>query len=324
MRRRVWGETSLMGSPFEYTGTGIDLFRGFLIAIPTLFLPYFVVFGILPQFLATETYDLVALVFYPVFVFVLNLGFFLMRRYQLARTRWRGIRFGLDGSALGFAALSLLFSVLELVTLGWFHPIARMRRAKMLWGNARFGSQKFTFAANDKHLTRGLWGPFAMGWFLTLFLGLILLVVTSFVMAGVNTAVLMAGGDNNTRVALSVGFFFLMILVFALLFNFAFANFQAAAIERTAELTKIAGVSPFWVGEGGKLMRANLLGIVVTIGTLGLLAPVWGMWMFRTVFGGLIWDSTADLDAIAQGAAGPGTGEGVADSIDLDFGAGLL
>ena len=45
-----------------------------------------------------------------------------MRRYQLSRTRWRGIRLGLGGSAWGFAAASWGWSILESLSLGWYAP----------------------------------------------------------------------------------------------------------------------------------------------------------------------------------------------------------
>ena len=68
-----------------------------------------------------------------------------MRRYQLSRTRWRGIRMGLAGSAWGFAAASWGWWVLQVLSLGWYTPAARMNRARLMWNNTRFGDQPFEF-----------------------------------------------------------------------------------------------------------------------------------------------------------------------------------
>lgn len=68
-----------------------------------------------------------------------------MRRYQLSRTRWRGIRLGLAGSAWGFAGASWGWQVLQTLSLGWYTPAARINRARLMWENTRFGDQPFLF-----------------------------------------------------------------------------------------------------------------------------------------------------------------------------------
>jgi hypothetical protein len=45
------------------------------------------------------------------------------RRYKLARTRWRGIRFGMERAAWGYTWRACLFLLISIVTLGLLHPL---------------------------------------------------------------------------------------------------------------------------------------------------------------------------------------------------------
>src|SRR3712207_2766510 len=46
VRRRVWDGVQMNGEPFEYTGRGVELFMGFLLALGVVGLPFLiVVFG---------------------------------------------------------------------------------------------------------------------------------------------------------------------------------------------------------------------------------------------------------------------------------------
>ena len=83
--------------------------------------------------------------FYVISVPLVAAARYWMRRYQLSRTRWRGIRLGLAGSAWSFAAASWGWWVLQVLSLGWYTPAARMNRARLMWENTRFGDQPFEF-----------------------------------------------------------------------------------------------------------------------------------------------------------------------------------
>jgi uncharacterized membrane protein YjgN (DUF898 family) len=269
---------------------------------------------------------MIALAFVPVFFFVLNLGVYLQRRYQLSRTRWRGIRFGLTGSAFGYAFMSLFYTVLEIITLGWFHPVARMRRAKMLWGNARFGDQPFAFAKDEKALARGLWGPFAVGWVGLIFLGAI---VNTLVNLGLGLLLWQLGsfGDIMLLPDIFVADVIAQVvqgLAGALVFFAVFAGFNAEAMRRTAQLIDLDGARLVSNASGQEYYSAQARGLLTAVFSLGLLAPVWGMWMMRMTFDAMAVEGTPRLNEIYQGGAGPKDGEGVADAFDLDFGAGLL
>ena len=99
LRRFFWERTALDGSPAEYTGTGKELFLGFLVALAILVPIYVALFAVSLVAPALAPFSVVIS-----FVFLFLLGQFAIyrgRRYRAMRTLWRGIRLGQDGSGLG-------------------------------------------------------------------------------------------------------------------------------------------------------------------------------------------------------------------------------
>ena len=99
IRGYFWSRVSANGEPLEYTGTGLELFLGFLI-IAAIFIPANAVVGMAGLFFgedATATLVLGALPGLLVLVLI-PLAVFRARRYRLSRTLWRGVRAGQTGS----------------------------------------------------------------------------------------------------------------------------------------------------------------------------------------------------------------------------------
>lgn len=65
------------------------------------------------------------------------------RRYMLSRTRWRGLRFGLDAGALGYVWRALLYFALSVVTLGLLIPLATFRLEKYMTDRMWYGDAGF-------------------------------------------------------------------------------------------------------------------------------------------------------------------------------------
>src|SRR3954465_14903012 len=122
VRRFLWNNTELAGDTLEYIGTARELLIGFLIAIAFL-VPIYVVFyiGALAQGLVAQLASVVAL-------FGLGLlgqfAVYRARRYRLARTLYRGIRFHQVGSAWRYAVCALFWWAVILVTFGLAYPWA--------------------------------------------------------------------------------------------------------------------------------------------------------------------------------------------------------
>lgn len=146
MRRYLWNNVLIAGEPLEYTGRGIELFIGFLIATAILF-PFFLIYSVLQQFLLTNPLALGALltVYILCIIVLTQIAIYRSRRYRLTRTRWRGISCGQDGSVWRYVAISLGWSAIWLLTLGLAEPWAQMALRRYELKHTVFGDRRFGF-----------------------------------------------------------------------------------------------------------------------------------------------------------------------------------
>jgi len=134
LRRYVWSRTSMAGDRFEYDGTGLQLFLSFLLAGAVL-VGTLIVTILLTMLLRQFSTRLAVL---PIFLFelvivVLALGApFSAQRYRLGHTLWRGIRGGMEGSAIQYGMRSLAYFLLAAVTLYQLLPWATLRLREQL------------------------------------------------------------------------------------------------------------------------------------------------------------------------------------------------
>ena len=143
LRRFFWSRTLVDGSPAEYTGSGKELFLGFLVALAILVPVYVGLFAVslLSPSLAPFSAPISFLVLFLLGQYALYRG----RRYRAMRTLWRGIRLGQDGSGLAYAARAAGWWLLTLLTLGLAFPfmragLERYRIRHTLIGVERMGS----------------------------------------------------------------------------------------------------------------------------------------------------------------------------------------
>jgi uncharacterized membrane protein YjgN (DUF898 family) len=319
IRRRLWAETSLDGESFEYSGRGMELFIGFLIATVTVFLPLVLIFSAAQMFLRPAQLILVILPLY-LFIFLLAFGaFFLARRYQLSRTMWRGIRLGMDGSPWSFGFFCLGQIALSAITLGWWGPAARQRVARRLWRGARYGDTHFEFGRDEGEKLAGpTYLYFAFGW---------IVLVAGFALAGsllaaeaMRFVTLMQSPAEADKRELGMlvlklyGAFFAVMIVGAL----AFLPYQTAGMRRTASLLTF--------GEMRFALHMTSLGflwllisnVLISVFSFGLLAPLTQIRSWRYVVRRLEVRGPISLAYVTQSSAqGPRSGEGLADGLDF-------
>lgn len=158
VRQYYWGNVRVFGDPLEYTGRPIELLVGFLIVLAIL-LPMGGAFSGL-EFLAEGAPPIAQHAlntgYYFVIYMLVQVAFYRMWRFRLTRTTWRGIRFGLDGSALSYLGLAILWGLVTLATLGIAFPWMRAKLIEYRMNHSRFGNATFTF-----HMpVQDLWGLF--------------------------------------------------------------------------------------------------------------------------------------------------------------------
>ncbi len=145
LRRHYWNSIRIQGDPLEYTGTGIEKILGFLVAVIILAV-YLGLVNLGLMFIGMSYFqgNIVALnisilAAVPLFFFAT----YRARRYIMARTRWRGIRFGMDNGAWGYTVRALWYWFLTLVTGGLLYPYQQFKLAKYMADRTWFGDLKF-------------------------------------------------------------------------------------------------------------------------------------------------------------------------------------
>jgi uncharacterized membrane protein YjgN (DUF898 family) len=301
-----------------------------LIALPCFFLPAIFVFYIAPLAMEPVSAAWLTFGFYVISVPLVAAARFWMRRYQLSRTRWRGIRLGLAGSAWGFAAASWGWWVLQVLSLGWYTPAGRMNRAKLMWENTRFGDQPFEFINDGASPQKGLWWPFALGWFAFPIAWAASFLVVAMVLAGLGLAGAFQPPVDDAApapdiVLASVVSLVTFGLIFLLSMLLCWAPYNAAAMNRIASLLSIDGARFKLRAKTISLFLISLAGWLIIIFSLGLLAPVAGFLQVRYVLNRLELVSTPRFAEIGQAVLeGPRAGESLGDAFDLDMGVGVI
>ncbi|WP_374384511.1 YjgN family protein [Dongia sp.] len=165
VRRYLWAHTSLDGDRFEYTGTGGELFVGFIIVMIAYVIGSIGI-QILGIFVEPESPVLIAIQMCAAFL-ILYLTFvaqYAAQRYRLTRTLWRGISGGMTGSAWSWGLKGMWFSLLSLLSLTLAWPWAQMRLIDDRLNNSYFGDAKASITTSSKPL----YAPYLTGILCTL------------------------------------------------------------------------------------------------------------------------------------------------------------
>lgn len=147
IRKYLWENTVLLGESMEYTGTGGELFKSFLIVMLLGGL------GMAVFYACSLLVPLAAPFILPaVLVPVGHFASYQALRYRLTRTRWRGIRGNMDGGALGYAAAGTGYSLLALLTLFVCVPLETARLTAKRLNAAFFGNRRVRFSGGARPL----------------------------------------------------------------------------------------------------------------------------------------------------------------------------
>ena len=331
---RFWGKTqirrylasriSIMGDRFEYTGTGKELFLGFLIALAVLIPLGAASYGIelitagksaVTQFTAMGLQ-------YAFILFLIGYATFRARRYRLSRTVLRSIRFWQTGSNVGYALRMVGYLALTMATLGIARPVGDIALYRYQMQHTWFGSQKFEFD--------GRAGPMMGKWILSLALvpftlGLSLIWYAAFRMRYLQSQTRYQGIGFSLAVTFGnlVQIYSLYALVMTVLFGFFYVAIFAVVMPTIVQDQAVDAQS--WMQANAMVLYG--VGIGAAFVVFGLIAPIVQLLMLthrfiRLVANRLEFIGDVDLHTIMQSAAErPQSGEGLADA--LDFGGGL-
>jgi uncharacterized membrane protein YjgN (DUF898 family) len=305
-RRYLWSRTHFIDDSLEWTGTGREMFFGFLIVIAVL-APFFLFFQFLfPALVARgkpeAAFGIITL-FYIGLIYLGGFARFRALRYRLSRTWWHGIRGGSNNPGWMYGGEYLGRFALSAMTMFIVFPWAATRLWNSRWNAMSFGPLAFRARLD----ARGLKARWAL-----LYLAPIGLFTVA-IMLGV-----MATVGRSTPNASVFGILGLFFLLFYLAIPLATLHWYAKYFRRAAESTSLGelefefdATTLQWLG----LFLGNLALAVVTLG-FGL--TYWGYrnWAFMVrhlhVYGSI------DVAGLTQSTTyAPREAEGFADAFDV-------
>lgn len=157
LRRWYWSAIRPGGHPLEYVGDPLEKLLGFLIAVA--FLAFYIgVVNLVLMFLAFTLLGGDAFAYSASFVGLIPVVFYARyraRRYMLARTRWRGIRFGLEPAAWGYAWRAMAHWAVTILSLGLLWPRMTFALEKFRTDRTWFGDARLEQTGRWQSLYRG-------------------------------------------------------------------------------------------------------------------------------------------------------------------------
>lgn len=161
LRRYYWASIRPGGHPMEYVGDPFEKLLGFFIAVVILTF-YIGVLNLVLMFASFSIFNSSFIGYAASFAGVIPLWFYARyraRRYTLARTRWRAVRFGVEPGAWGYALLALWCWFLTIITLGALWPRMTFLLEKYRIDRTYFGSARLHQGGHWTMLYRAAW-PF--------------------------------------------------------------------------------------------------------------------------------------------------------------------
>ena len=145
-RRYLWSKTRFIDDRLEWTGTGKELFLGFLLVIAILFVPLFVLQFVAQALLLQGQGGLAGLLIlsiYLVFFYVAGLAIFRGLRYRLSRTHWHGIRGGSEDPGFSYGWSYTWKTIVGSFVLGLLIPWSMTSLWSERWNRMSFGPHNF-------------------------------------------------------------------------------------------------------------------------------------------------------------------------------------
>lgn len=167
--RQYFAENSRFDNiSFAYSGTGLELFTGWMKALGVILVLFAQVFVF--TVLLGDKLGLVVgmVVFYTAMLIAIPLAMVGAWRYRMSRTSLRGIRFSFRGDLVSFIKVYIPGVLLTIITLGIYTPIFLNNIRRFYCNNAHYGNARFDYDGEGRDLL-GTWviclvlSPFTVG-----------------------------------------------------------------------------------------------------------------------------------------------------------------
>lgn len=324
VRKYLWRSVRFQGDAFEYTGTGKEIFIGFLIVLFLVFFPLGFVFFQAQIMIETPGKEAQGLALlsgsYLLMLFLFGVAYYRRNRYRLSRTRWRGIRGKQRERGYAYGMIQFLLTLVNFMLLGLASPLVANRLWEYESNRREFGTGRFSY----KGRAGPLYKPFLIAIVLALVLvvALFTLVVLSLAGLASNSGELvqlqekMADLDGNIfySLALGLGFYFLAGLAVAA----PILWYQVRQLRHFWGHSRFEGFPLSFHGRFGDIFRLWLGNMGIFILTLGLGARFIEMRWLRFLVEHTKISGFPAFESIGQAeGAEPSLGEGLAEGFDM-------
>lgn len=328
IRRYVWNHLSVLGDRFEYRGRGIELMIGFLLALllvaawsGLMYLVWLYVFHEKP-FASFGLFDLFSLSVVLIGFPLAYVGHYAGLRYKLSRTRWRGIRCGMAGSAWGYGATATFLQFANAMTAYLLTPVVSVNLARPRIVNTRVGTQGFDFAGR----AGDIYGRY-LGYYFLNILAWVAAAVATFMAVGGTLETLGVSSDDFLKLfahpSLHTVVVLLLVafgayLLFGLLILPLRCWWQAYLMRYLVTHSRAGNVLFATAISTWQMWGFLVLNYLIVLLTLGIGWP-WVMHRTMKLIAGQLWIYGAPQGSEIRQPAdhGPGYGEGLLDMFDV-------
>ncbi len=278
-RKFFWGHTRVIDDQLEWTGKGIELFLGFLVALVLLGLPLLIL-NLVAQgaILQGAPFIAGALGFgiYILLLAIVGLAVFRGLRYRLSRTSWHGIHGGTDNPGFAYSLSYFWKTLAGIFSLGLLIPWASTTLWKERWEQMSFGPHSFVSNPSWRVMMKR---------FLICFLLPIGIVATLALLAFISSR----SGQDATSIgvvaAIGIILLYITLPMLALVYYAAYTREVVSSLSLSQLEFEFTARSLDWL-----LLFLGNLGLSILAFFVGLIAAM--------VFGGL-----GSLGALATGGA---------------------
>jgi uncharacterized membrane protein YjgN (DUF898 family) len=328
IRRYVWNHLSVLGDRFEYRGRGIELMIGFLLALllvaawsGLMYLVWLYVFHEKP-FASFGLFDLFSLSVVLIGFPLAYVGHYAGMRYRLSRTRWRGIRCGMAGSAWGYGATATFLHLANAMTAYLLTPVVSVNLARPRIANTRVGTQGFAFAGRAGDIYSRY-----LGYYFLNILAWVAAAVATFMAVGGTLETLGVSSDDFLKLfahpSLHTVVVLLLVafgayLLFGLLILPLRCWWQAYLLRYLVTHSRAGNVLFATAISTWQMWGFLVLNYLIVLLTLGIGWP-WVMHRTMKLIAGQLWIYGAPQGSEIRQPAdrGPGYGEGLLDMFDV-------
>jgi uncharacterized membrane protein YjgN (DUF898 family) len=328
VRKHIWSCVHINGQPLEYTGKGSELFLGALIVFGIIGLPAILAIAYVNIAYGPEHPAVggIQLLLFLIISILWGAAVFRARRYQLSRTLWRGIRGGLEGSAVTYSLTYFGALLARSMTFGWSTPVMNLNLQEQMIGSMRFGDLPFSF----KGRAGPLYPTFALCWFLMLgavILGFVVLGAGIGAMFGDNLTQIFGdifleqkqpSGEQSKTIAVVLGFLVFIFIAYWAIYPIIWAFYTAREMAIFASYTRLDTAQFSLRASAGSIILLSLGNLLLLVLTLGIATPFIQQRLVRYFCDRVDVTGTVDIDKVLQSKAPLGwAGEGLADAFDV-------